>query len=190
MQKLYAYVDEAGQDPSSEFFVVVAVITKGEQESIRNKLENLERLAGTNRKKWHKVRNENRIRYLTSLLERKVASGEVYFGSYRKPIPFFFPMTDMLEKAIKAAAGDEKYRATIYVDGIDRLKAKELTNALRTRKIALRLVKSRRDESEPLIRLADMWAGCLRAALLKHPDAQALLKRAQQQGYIRDVNIS
>jgi hypothetical protein len=28
------------------------------------------------------------------------------------------------------------------------------------------MVKGRRDESEPLIRLADMWASCIRAAIL------------------------
>lgn len=40
------------------------------------------------------------------------------------------------------------------------------------------MVKSRRDESEPLIRLADMWAGCIRAALLGAGEEQAILDRA------------
>jgi len=30
MQKLYCYVDETGQDPASEFFIVVAVVTMGD----------------------------------------------------------------------------------------------------------------------------------------------------------------
>jgi hypothetical protein len=34
----------------------------------------------------------------------------------------------------------------------------DLTNALRTRGVSLELVKDRRDEDEPLIRLADLWA--------------------------------
>jgi len=67
MQKLYCYVDETGQDPASEFFIVVAIVLQKEQESIRKKL--------------------------------------------------------------------------------DKYKAKELTNALRTRGISLRMIKSRRDES-------------------------------------------
>ena len=54
--------------------------------------------------------------------------------------------------------------AVRFVDGIDRQKASELTNALRVRGVSLEKVRSRRDESEPIIRLADMWAGCIRAA--------------------------
>jgi len=186
MQKLYCYVDETGQDPTSDFFIVVVVIIGNERESIRKKLENIERSAGTNRKKWHKVRHKNRMRYLAFLLEQKIAAGEIYVASYQKPIPFFFPMIDILEKAIKQLAV-EKYRASIYVDGIDRYKARELTNALRARDVSLPIVKSSRDESEPLIRLADMWAGCVRSALLGREDAQDMVKRAKKEGYLREL---
>ena len=81
----------------------------------------------------------------------------------------------------------ERYQANIYVDGIDQLKAQELTNALRASGISLHLVQSRRDESEPLIRLADMWAGCMRSAFLNHKDAQYMLKKAQKQQYLIDL---
>ncbi|MBI3442535.1 MAG: hypothetical protein HY007_02110 [Candidatus Sungbacteria bacterium] len=129
------------------------------------------------------------MKYLALLLEKNIAAGEVYFAHYRKPIPFFFPMIYATEKAIKMAAKDN-YRASVYVDGIDQYKSRQLTNALRASGISLRMVKSRRDESEPLIRLADMWAGCIRSALLKHTDAQALLKRAKQSGYIHDMKAT
>jgi len=61
---------------------------------------------------------------------------------------------------------------------MDRQKAAELTNALRDRGVILDRVKSRRDESEPLIRLADMWAGCIRAANLGGGDEKEILDRA------------
>ncbi|MGH9417021.1 MAG: hypothetical protein ACRD01_10375 [Terriglobales bacterium] len=73
-------------------------------------------------------------------------------------------MIEVLAHAIQAKAGKAKI-ARVYVDGIDRQKARELTNALRAKGLSLELVMSRRDESEPLIRLADMWAGCIRAAI-------------------------
>lgn len=95
-------------------------------------------------------------------------------------------MIVLLEKAIKQATKDA-HRANIYVDGIDDQKAKELTNALRASKISLRLVQSRRDESEPLIRLADMWAGCIRRSFLKDKDAKAILKRARDERYLKDI---
>ncbi len=60
-----------------------------------------------------------------------------------------------------------QYKTKVYVDGIDRKKAKELTNAQRVESISLGLVKMRRDESELLIRLADRWVGCVRAVIQK-----------------------
>jgi hypothetical protein len=186
MQKLYCYVDESGQDPKSEFFVVVAVVSVGNPEDLRNRLVAVEQLAGTNRKKWHKVRHSNKMRYLTLVLEQKIATGEVYAAHFKKPIPYFFPMIEVLEKAIKEMA-QRNYSARIHVDGIDKQKSQALTNALRASGISLRMVRSRRDESEPLIRLADMWAGCHRSALLKDKDAQAIFRRAKKEKYLRDL---
>jgi len=104
-------------------------------------------------------------------------AGDVFFGTYPKPLPYFFPFVDVLERAIKMKALPS-YTARVFVDGIDRQKSGELTNALRLRGITLAMVKSRRDESEPLIRLADMWAGCIRAALLGSREERELLDRA------------
>ncbi|OGL65753.1 hypothetical protein A3B21_01275 [Candidatus Uhrbacteria bacterium RIFCSPLOWO2_01_FULL_47_24] len=189
MQKLYCYVDEAGQDAGSEFFVVVAIVSSSDQETLRQQLTNAEKIAQTNHLKWHKISYPRRIQYLSIILEKKIAKGSVFTAHYRKPIPYFFPMLELLEKSIKLVA-QQPYRASVYVDGIDRYKAKQLTNALRATGISLRIVKSKRDESEPLIRLADMWAGCIRSALLKHPDAQALVRKAQQTGYLQNITIS
>ena len=72
-------------------------------------------------------------------------------------------MLEVLEGAIKSK-GKLNTTARVFVDRIDRQKASELTNALRVRGVSLEKVRSRRDESEPMIRLADMWAGCIRAA--------------------------
>jgi hypothetical protein len=32
-----------------------------------------------------------------------------------------------------------------------------------------------------------MWAGCIRSALLKHKDAQAIVKRAKAEGYLIEL---
>jgi hypothetical protein len=111
------------------------------------------------------------------VLERDLVRGEVFFGVCQKPIPYFFPMLEVLERAIKTKAGP-RTTARVFMDGIDRQKAGELTNASRLRDVRLEMVKSRRDESEPLIRLADMWAGCIRAALQGSQEAERILRRA------------
>ncbi len=187
MQKLYCYADEAGQDASSRFFIVVTVVvSQQDQDELKTQLGMIEQRAGTNHKKWHKVRHANRMRYLTLLLERRTATGNVYAAHYPKPIPYFFPFIKVIERAVKGSA-QGSYRAQVYVDGIDAKKARELTNALRANGVVLRFVKSRRDESEPLIRLADMWAGCMRSALLGHEDTRAMVERAKRENYLCDL---
>ncbi|MGH9605300.1 MAG: DUF3800 domain-containing protein [Terracidiphilus sp.] len=185
-EKLYCYVDETGQDATARFFVVVAVVSLEEQDSLRRRLEAIEREAGTGHRKWHKSRSELRLRYLALILGERLPPGHIFFGTYRKPIPYFFPFVETVEGAIKATAVGP-YAARVYIDGIDRQKAAELTNALRDRGVVLQMVKGRRDESEPIIRLADMWAGCIRAAQLGGAPEKAMLERALATG--RLVNL-
>jgi hypothetical protein len=127
-QKLYCYVDETGQDDASRVFVVVAVVSADDQERFREALTEIERAAGTGNRKWHKSRPERRLRYLELALERDIGLEDVFFGSYPKPLPYFFPFIEVLERAIAMKAGPS-YTARVFVDGIDRKKAAELTNA-------------------------------------------------------------
>lgn len=180
ISNIHVFVDESGQDNTSPFFIVVAVVSREDPNDIRQQLTDIEREAKTKKRKWHKLQQERRMKYLSLVLDRKVSAGKTYVGTFQKPIPFFFPLIEVIEKSIKNIAV-KHYRATVYVDGIDRKKANELTNALRVRGISLGMVRSRRDESEPIIRLADMWAGCVRSAALHHANAEAILQRARKE---------
>ena len=186
VQRLYCYVDESGQDPRSAIFIVVAVVSESDQHRLREQLITVESLAKTGQRKWHKSRSERRLKYLEVVLERQIAHGEVYVGRYQKPLPYFLPVLETIEHGIRHKAIRD-YRATVYIDGIDKKKAAELTNAFRLRGIRLELVRSTRDESEPLIRLADMWAGCIRAAALGDADAAALVRKALRSVYLMEI---
>lgn len=185
-EKIAVYVDESGQDDTSRFFIVVAAVTAHDQDELRKQLLDVETEAQTHGMKWHRTRHDRRMHYLTLVLQRRIAFGGLYFGRYQKPLPYFFPMIEVLEQAIKQSA-KIKYRASIYVDGIDKNIAQKLTNALRARHVSLRLVQSRRDESEPLIRLADMWAGCIRGALMGGEESKQMFERAQKSGYLKEI---
>ena len=186
IQKLYCYVDETGQDAASKIFVVVAVVSARDQDRMRDFLAQIEQRAGTGHRKWHKSRPSRRLQYLSLVLDGNPGSHEVFFGSYLKPLPYFFPFLDVIEHAIKFRA-TVPYVARIFIDGIDRKKAQELTNALRVRGVSLEMVRSRRDESEPLIRLADIWAGCIRGAMEGNAEEQALVERALETRYLRST---
>ncbi len=187
MKKVYCYVDESGQDPKSEFFVVVAVVNDKEQSAMRKVLLEVEKQARTGKRKWHKSKPERRQQYINTILNRKIAKGEIYFGHYKKPLPYFLPMLETISKAL-SAQHSHNYQAIVCIDGIDKKKAGEITNALRIRGIRLPMVRSKRDESEPLIRLADMWAGCIRGAFLNKESSKQLFEKAKKEKHIIDVN--
>lgn len=189
-RKIYCYVDETGQDAASAVFVVVAVTSAGEQDKIRRALIEIEEAAGTGRRKWHKTKPERRLAYLHMVLKEGVVPDGIFYGSYEKPLPYFFPFLEVIEYAVKSIVGTEEYLTRIFVDGIDRQKAKELTNALRLRGVSLELVKGRRDESEPLIRLADMWAGCIRGAIKGKALEREVLARATKDQRVKQLDSS
>jgi hypothetical protein len=127
-------VDETGQDDRSEYFIVVTVVSESDQDALKESLLRLERQSKVGGKKWHKLRSPEREHFLELVVNAQLAAGEVLFGRYKKPLPFFQPMVETLSKAIRLLAA-ENYQAVVYVDGIDRKKARELTAALREKGI-------------------------------------------------------
>lgn len=186
-KKLYCYVDETGQDAGSDFFIVASIVSEAEQQSLKNGLLSLEKELKIGQKKWHKLRSPDREQFLQAVMARSLAAGEVYYSKYKKPLPFFFPLLEVVEKAIKDKAGSDSYQAVVYVDGIDKKKAKELTGALRLKGIKLSHVRSSRDESEVLIRLADRWAGCIRAGIENNPESKNVVSQAVNKDYLKPV---
>jgi hypothetical protein len=187
VKKLYCYVDETGQDAGSNFFVVVNVVSGEEQNGIRNELLRIEETNKVHARKWFNSRSPAKEEFLYSLMKEGLAKGDLYYCKFKKPLSFFLPMLETIEKAIKDKAGDSLYQAIVYVDGIDKKKAKELTGDLRFKGIKLKYVRSARDESEPMIRLADRWAGCIRDALEGKKGNIEILVKAEKDGYIKQL---
>jgi len=119
IKKLYCYVDETGQDAAARVFIVVAIVSAEEQEKLRDALIRIESAAGTGRRKWHKSRPARRLRYPDLTLQNGLPGNDVFFDSYPKPLPYFFPMLDVLEKSIKAKAAADGWTARyLYRDTI------------------------------------------------------------------------
>jgi len=184
-QKFYCYVDETGQDAGSNFFIVVSIVSGEEQDKIRNELLQIEELTKVHARKWFNSRSPVKEEFLQAVVKEELAKGDLYYGKFKKPLPFFLPLLEVVEKAIKDRAGNQPYLATVYVDGIDKKKAQELTGGLRLKGISLQYVRSTRDESEPMIRLADRWAGCIRDALEGKATNIRILSKAEKERYIK-----
>lgn len=185
-KKLYCYVDETGQDARADVFIVVVIATFQEQEMLRKQVEKLEDDAKLGKRKWHKAHKLRRVEFLERAIERSIGKGDVFYRSYQKPLPYFLPLLDAVAATISAKSG-KNAEVRVFVDGIDRKKARELTNGLRVQGVRLGLVKGKRDESEPLIRLADRWAGCIRLARSVPGQARQLVERAKRKGYLQEL---
>ncbi len=57
-QKLYAYVDESGQDTEGEKFLVSVVVLEKERDKLRSALRAIEKQSGKGLKKWTKARRK------------------------------------------------------------------------------------------------------------------------------------
>jgi len=66
-QKLYAYVDESGQDTAGGFFVVGVLVLGEERVLVRQRLEQIEQHTGKGKVKWHKSRPARREAYVARL---------------------------------------------------------------------------------------------------------------------------
>jgi hypothetical protein len=185
-QNLYCFVDETGQDAGSAIFIVVAITVTSNLDSIRTFLQDLEQAIRITKVKWHKAKHEYRINFLKGFLREGLTCVGIYFMKTKKPIPYYVPTLDVLQRVITEKR-PENGQAIIYIDGLDALSAKKFTNALRTKFIRVRLAKGVRDEGESLIRLADRWAGCIRMALSGNKQCQALVEQAQSRGLLQEI---
>lgn len=188
-RKIYCYVDETGQDAGSEFFVVVVVAVKSRPEFIVKQLLEFEERVKLGNLKWHKGEHSRRIDFLDLFLGQPSPNLHIYFGKFKKPILYFFPIVETVAQAIKQYS-NQKPQARMYIDGLDKISAKKITNTLRSGGLKLRLVKGVRDESEPLVRLADRWAGCIRMSFLGNEDCKRLVKKAEKTGKLSDIKTN
>ena len=189
-QKIYCYVDETGQDVGSPFFVVVAVISSGDQNQLREILEDIEKETKIFKRKWYRAGHEQRQGFLNSVIQKNGLFVTVFYQQYKKPVLYFSLWVEVIYNAIIKVAKWDEYIAKIFVDGIDRKKAAELTGSLRLRGLKLTLVQGRRDETDALIRLADRWAGCVRSGKEGDTDLKRILSIAEKSGMVTEIKTT
>jgi len=82
--KLFAYVDESGQDSAGCLFVVSVLVVDEARDTIGQQLEDIEQQSGKHRKKWQKARHSEREAYVKQLSSLSTLRGtlycEVFFG--------------------------------------------------------------------------------------------------------------
>ena len=164
-QKLYAYVDESGQDTAGRFFVVSVVLFGTDRDTVLARLEALEDRSRKGRVKWRRARYAFRQDYITGLLDLPHLSTSIFVTTFRNARNYFDLTVESTARAIIAKTQGRAYRVTIFVDGLTRYEQATFTDRLRARGIARKKVRGVRDEqSNAGVRLADALCGLIRDA--------------------------
>lgn len=185
-QKIYAFVDESGQETQGAIFLVSVIVTDKEYEFLNQTLLEIEELSKKGQGKWNKTRFEYRLAYIDGVISRIAFEGLIYFSHFANSRAYFDMTVETTANAIECK-NQENYPATVIVDGLSGRNIDRFKRGLRNRKINVRKVKGARDESEPLIRLADAIAGFIRDFLEGQEYAQKLYERARQDGIIQEI---
>jgi len=189
LQKLYAFVDESGQDTLGAFFVVATVLTAENHERVRQALERLERASGKGRRKWMKATPRQRLAYLTAVLQLPALHGRMFAAHFTETTTYLPCILTTVTAAVTAGAAGQPARATVLIDGLQKGLRQNVAAALRAQlhphQIRLEKVRGLDEQSDALMRLADALAGFVRHALEGRPALATLLADSHRRGVIR-----
>jgi hypothetical protein len=163
-KKIYAYVDESGQDPASGFFVVSVLLTSAERDILQKELERIERTSKKGLAKWRKAHHTRREVYIAEIAKLDILKGKIYFKTYKKERSYFELDADATASALRAQ--QSKFdKAVVFVDGLTINETQIFKRYLRP-SVKMRVIVQvmRRDESSPFIRLVDAICGLVRDA--------------------------
>lgn len=162
MQKLYCYVDETGQDTKGKFFLVsVIIIEKSVRDEVNARLIEIEKKSGKGKTKWHSASANRRIAYLHGIDTISALRQNIFYSVYETSDDYLLFTTYTIAKTITSKSLDS-YHAIVLIDGLNERECERVMKGLRQLRVNCKKVRGIRDESDPLVRLADAIAGFLR----------------------------
>lgn len=183
-QKLYAYVDESGQDTKGRFFVVGVIVTEENRDSIVTELETIEQDSGKNNMKWHSAGPQCREKYLAAIAHTPILKNQAFFETFTNSKQYIEMSSFATARAILRKA-KEDYSASIFVDGFNKRELEKFERGLKELRIKKRKLRGvRKDENNALIRFADAVCGLIRDVEDGNETAITLLKQLMKNGVV------
>lgn len=189
-QKLYCYVDETGQDTEGRLYIVATVVVGNERDSLNDFLGEAEAKSGKTRRKWTHSRDKERHQYIELALVPKKLKGKIFYKVYKDSKAYEDLMVLVIGRAINIYTSTRDiadYKATIVIDGLQDRVQKRVTKSLRQLGIKMRKVVGGRDESSPLLRLADNLVGMIRESEEDKGDYKKIADKLNEQGVISEL---
>jgi Protein of unknown function (DUF3800) len=187
MQKFYCYLDETGQDTAGGLFVVAAVITGAERESLRDLLRHMEQASGKGYKKWTKATRRQRQAYMERVVQAVVLRGRLFYARFSQTTDYLPCVLHTVARALTTVAAGQQYHATVLIDGLRREERQRVGRGLRQLGVAAKKIRGLRDESDEFIRLADAVAGFVRDYLERQASVGLLYQEGVRRGVLQEV---
>lgn len=175
-QKLYCYVDETGQDTQGKLFIVSVVIAKEDRADIYDLLEKIEKESGKKKTKWIQTKKEFKITYLERILNSKQLKHKIYFSLSEDTRAYKEATLITIASAITSAKDQDNYKASIFIDGLNKSEVPKVGASLRKIGIHTEKIRGIKDDRDAIIRLADTISGLIREQIEKVDYVQKLYK--------------
>jgi len=183
--KLYAYVDESGQDTKGVFFVVSVVILDADQEIILTQLEAIEERSRKGKAKWHRARYAYRQAYIDELANLTRLTRSLFCESFTGSQEYEKLTVTATAHAIGRRSQGSPDEVTVFVDGLLKHEAIRFATHLRAQWRTVRKVRGvQKEQNNALIRLADALCGVVRDAEDGQAWATDALRRLQRNGLL------
>ena len=175
-KKYYCYVDETGQDTECKLFIVSVVIAQKDRAEISELLEKIEKDTGKGKTKWVRTRKEFKVAYLERVLTSKVFRHKIFYSLSEDTKAYKEITLITIASAITAVKDSSDYKASIFIDGLQKSEIFKVGSGLRKIGVHTEKVRGVRDESNAIVRLADAIAGLIREQTEKIEYAKKLYK--------------
>lgn len=182
------YVDESGQDTRGRSFYV-AVIVIEDSDKFRQLCESAEEISGKGNTKWGKADKNKRLVYLRTVIQHAASCNvKLFYNVFHRTTDYDAATIEGIAKSIRVLRPSGS-RVYVHVDGLTKTKRSDYQTRLRKFSCPVKKVRGiRRDENEPLIRLADAIVGASRD-LLEHRSSELreIFALALQQGILVEL---
>lgn len=185
--KLYCYVDETGQDTLGKMFIVSVVVTDARRDELERFIEQLEKDTGK-KTKWVKTKPSIQQAFIKGLLSDSMP-GQLYVRIKTDAVTVTGPFFEDQQVLATAQAInmyrekhkiDNNYKVTIAIDGLSKNLTPRVGRSFRLLGVKTRNIHGERDQSSPIIRLADAIAGLARDGFEGRPEYKALVSQLEK----------
>jgi len=147
----------------------------------------MEAESGKRAVKWRQAKREFKYAYMELVLRHPQFVGKIFYRVAEDTQAYHQVMLATVASVVREAKSQDKYKASVFIDGLPRGEVRAVGTDLRKSGIATEKVRGVRDESNALIRLADAVAGLIREAAEGNTEARQLRQVGERRRSLRAV---